>query len=211
MRKSTIVLLGIILFSIIVGILFYPKMPEKMATHWNARGEVDGYSSKLLGVSIIPIVLFGAILLFLAIPKIDPLKVNIEKFRKYYDGFIVLFSIFMLSIFLQLILWNLGIEISPTIIFPIGIGILFYYVGILCENAKQNWFIGIRTPWTLSNEKVWDNTHNIGAKLFKIAGALALIGIFFKHFAFLFVIIPVLSAALYAIVYSYFDYQKEMR
>jgi uncharacterized membrane protein len=58
----------------------------------------------------------------------------------------------MFSIHLQVILWNAGTEISPNITLPIGIGLLFFYIGILCENAKRNWFIGIRTPWTLSSE-----------------------------------------------------------
>jgi len=60
-----------------------------------------------------------------------------------------------------------------------ALGILFYYCGILIENAKRNWFIGIRTPWTLSNEKVWERTHKIGGKLFKIAGLIAFLWYFF--------------------------------
>lgn len=93
-----------------------------------------------------PFILIGPTLLFVAIPRIDPLKLNIEKFRKYYDGFIVLFFVFMLSIHFQIILWNIGIEISPNVILPIGLGLLFFYVGVLCENAKRNWFIGIQNP-----------------------------------------------------------------
>ena len=173
MRKSTIAVLGMILFSFVIGIYFYPKMPEKMASHWNVQGRVDGYMSKFWGLFLMPFVLVGLALLFTAIPRIDPLKANIEKFRKYYDGFIILFFIFMLSIHFQVILWNLGIRTSPNVIAPIGIGILFFYIGILCENAKRNWFIGIRTPWTLSSERVWEKTHKIGGKLFKIAGVIA--------------------------------------
>ncbi len=157
-----------------------------------------------------PFILLGLSLLFMAIPKIDPLKANIEKFRKYYDGFVILLSLFMLFIFLQILLWNLGIKISPNIILPIGLGFLFFYMGILCENAKQNWFIGIRTPWTLSNENVWDRTHKISGKLFKISGVIALIGVFFQTYAIFIVLIPVSSVAAFTVLYSYFDYQKEM-
>ncbi len=80
----------------------------------------------------------------------------------------------------QVILWNLGIKISPSATLPIGIGILLLYIGILCENAKRNWFIDIRTPWTLSSERVWDKTHKIGGRLFKIAGVIAFVGVFSK-------------------------------
>lgn len=211
MRKSEIAIFGIILLSFILSIYFYPQMPEKMASHWNAQGEVDGYMSKFWVLFLMPVILVGLALLFVAIPRIDPLKANIEKFRKYYDGFIILFFVFMLSIHLQVILWNTGIKISPNVIFPVGIGILFFYIGILCEKAKRNWFIGIRTPWTLSSEKVWGKTHKIGGKLFKIAGVIALFGVIFQSHAIFFVLVPVILVAAYTVVYSYLEYQKETK
>jgi uncharacterized membrane protein len=208
-NKIKIVISVILLLSFIIGLYFYPEIPPKMASHWNARGEVDGYMSKFWGVFLIPFILVGLTLLFIAIPRIDPLKANIEKFRKYYNGFIVLFLIFMLSVHLRVILWNIGLQISPNVIMPVGIGILFFYIGILCENAKRNWFIGIRTPWTLSSEKVWDKTHKIGGKLFKIAGIIALLGIFFRNYTLFFVLVPAILSSVYLIVYSYLKYQKE--
>ncbi|RME29645.1 SdpI family protein [Candidatus Parcubacteria bacterium] len=211
MRKSEIILLAIVIISFIVGIYFYPQMPQKMTSHWNAQGQVDGYMQKFWGLFLIPFILVGLVLLFIAIPKIDPLKTKIEKFRKYYDGFIILFFVLMLFIYSWTILWNLGIKIGPNVIFPIGFGPLFFYIGILCENAKRNWFIGIRTPWTLSNEKVWEKTHKIGGKLFKIAGVIAFIGVFFQSYALFFILVPVILVAVYTVIYSYFEYQKEMK
>lgn len=211
MRKSQIAIVVIVLLSFVAGICFYAWMPEKMATHWNAEGQVDGHMSKFWGLFLVPFVLAGLALLFFIIPRIDPLKANIEKFRKYYEGFIALFFIFMLSIHFQIILWNLGIRISPNVILPIGLGLLFFYIGILCEHAKRNWFIGIRTPWTLSSDKVWDKTHKVGGKLFKIAGAITLLGVFFRNYVLFFILIPVLLTTVYTLVYSYFEYQKEER
>jgi uncharacterized membrane protein len=167
--------------------------------------------SKFWGLFLTPFMLMGLALLFIAIPRIDPLKANIEKFRKFYDIFIVLFFVFLFATHSQIILWNLGMEISPNVIFPIGLGLLFFYIGILCENAKRNWFIGIRTPWTLSNEVVWDKTHKIGGKLFKIAGVIALLGVFFQNYSLFFVIIPVISFSVYTIIYSYVEYQRETK
>ena len=158
-----------------------------------------------------PLIFVGLALLFIAIPRIDPLKPNIEQSRKYYDGFIILFLIFMLTIYFQVILWNIGIKISPNIVVPIVLGLLFFYTGILCENAKRNWFIGIRTPWTLSSEKVWEKTHKIGGKLFKVAGVIAILGIFFQKYAVFFILVPVILVADYTIIFSYFEYQKEMK
>ncbi len=211
MGKGEITIFWIILLSLTLSVYFYPQMPEKMASHWNTKGQVDGYMSKFWGLFLIPLILIGLALLFVAIPRIDPLKANIEKFRKYYDGFIIIFFIFMLLIHFQAILWNLGIKISPNVAFSAGIGILFFYVGILCENAKRNWFIGIRTPWTLSSERVWERTHKIGGKLFKIAGVIALFGVLFQGHAIFFVLIPVILVAAYTIIYSYFEYQKGVK
>jgi len=211
MGKGEITIFWIILLSLTLSVYFYPQMPEKMASHWNTKGQVDGYMSKFWGLFLIPLILIGLALLFVAIPRIDPLKANIEKFRKYYDGFIIIFFIFMLLIHFQAILWNLGIKISPNVTFSAGIGILFFYVGILCENAKRNWFIGIRTPWTLSSERVWERTHKIGGKLFKIAGVIALFGVLFQSHAIFFVLIPVILVAAYTIIYSYFEYQKGVK
>jgi uncharacterized membrane protein len=210
-RKSEIAIIGIIVLSFVIGICFYPQMPEKMASHWNAKGQVDGYMSKFWVLFLMPLVLAGLALLFFAIPKIDPLKANIERFRKYYDGFIILLLVFFLSIDLQIILWNLGIEISPNVMLPIGLGLLFFYIGILCEHSKRNWFIGIRTPWTLSSERVWDRTNKVGGKLFKTAGVIIFVGVFFQKYALFFIIISVLVVAVYTTVYSYFEYQKEIR
>ena len=210
-RRSEIIIFGIALLFFVIGIYLYPLMPEQMASHWNIRGEIDGYISKFWGVFLLAFIFMGLALLFVAIPRIDPLKANIEKFRKYYDEFIILFSIFWLSIYAQIILWNIGIQISPTVVFSIGLGFLFFYIGILCENVKRNWFIGIRTPWTLSSEKVWEKTHRNNGKLFKIAGLVALLGVFFQDYAFLLILVPVILIVAYTFTYSYFEYQKEVK
>lgn len=208
-KKFNMIILALLFLSFAITLYFYPQIPDKMATHWNAKGEVNGYMQKFWGTFLIPLILTGMVLLFVLIPIIDPLKENIKKFRKYYNWFIVFFILFMLSIHSQVILWNIGIQISPNVIFTIGFGLLFFYIGILSENSKRNWFIGIRTPWTLSSEKVWDKTHKIGGKLFKIAGIIAIIGIFFRNYAVFFILVPALSVVVYSVVYSYFEYRKE--
>ncbi len=209
MKKSKIIICGIILISFLISIYFYPRMPEKIASHWNAQGQVNGYTSKFWGLFLIPFLLSGLALFFIAIPRIDPLKANIEKFRKYYDGFIILFFIFMLLIQFQVIFWNVGVKISPNIVLPIGAGLLFFYAGILCENAKRNWFIGIRTPWTLSSDRIWEKTHKIGGKLLKLAGIISLNGIFLQKYAIFFIIVPAILVSVYTIIYSYFEYQRD--
>ncbi len=211
MKKIQFLILLIILLSFAVGFYFYPRMPEMMASHWNARGTVDDYMTKCQALFFMPMMSLFMFLLFVLLPKIDPLKANIEKFRKHYDWFILLIILFFFYIYLLTIFWNLGHRFDMGQFMVPAMGILFYYCGILMENAKRNWFIGIRTPWTLSSEEVWDKTHKIGAKLFKIAGAIALLGFFFPGRSFCLVIVPILFFSLYLVFYSYFEYQKEKK
>jgi len=211
MQKSHFLIIILILISFGIGAYFSPQMPDKMASHWNTKGEVDGYMSKFWGLFLMPIILLGLFLLFILIPKIDPLKENIAKFRKYFDGFIVLITLFLFYIYLLTIAWNLGKRFNMGQMMMPALGMLFYYCGILTENAKRNWFIGIKTPWTLSSERVWDKTHKIGGKLFKAAGLIAFLGIFFPNYAFYFILVPALLVAFYTIIYSYFEYQKETK
>ncbi len=212
-RKSVIILFGIVLLSFLISVYLYPQMPEKMASHWNAKGEVDGCMSKFWALFLSPLILTAVVLFFLILPRIDPLRANIEEFRKYYDGFIILVSVFMLSIQLQVILWNFGIKVRPTLTLPIGLGLLMYYSGILCENSKRNWFMGIKTPWTLSSDMVWQKTHKIAGKLLKIAAIITFGGVFCRNHVcrLLFLIVPLAVAVFYPAVYSYFEYQKEVK
>lgn len=208
MKRSDIIIAVLAALSFAVSIYFYPMMPEMIASHWNAEGQVNGYMPRFIGVFLMPIISAGLILLFLVIPLIDPMRANIEKFRRYYERFIALILLFLLAVQMQVILWNTGTQISPNTTFPIGLGILFFYTGILCENAKRNWFIGIRTPWTLSNDIVWDKTHKIGGKLFKISGIISIFGVFFQSQAIFFSIIPAVFTGIFTIIYSYIEYRK---
>jgi uncharacterized membrane protein len=207
-RKSKIVILGIILLSFITAFYFYPQMPEEMASHWNLRSEVNGYLPKFWGLFLMPLILIGIFLLYLLIPKIDPLKQNIEKFRKYFDGFITLIVLFLFYLYLLTIFWNLGMKFDMIKALIPALGILFYCSGVVLEQAKRNWFIGIRTPWTLSSNEVWNKTHQLGGRLFKMAGLLVLLGIFFKEYIFWFVLVPIIMVVIYTTLYSYFEYQK---
>ncbi len=206
--QSWKIMVAIFIASLAISIYFYPFVPEKMASHWNAEGKVNGYMPKNVALFLIPFIILFLSLLFIAIPKVDPMKSNIENFKKYYDGFVILFLIFMLSLHIQIILWNIGLKIPFNLFIPSWTAILFFYIGILLENAQQNWFIGIRTPWTLSSEKVWNKTHRLGGKLFKIAAFIALAGIFFPKYAIWFILLPALAFAFCLIAYSYFEYQK---
>jgi|APSaa5957512622_1039677.scaffolds.fasta_scaffold04700_8 uncharacterized membrane protein len=208
MRKSSKIVLALIILTFIIGIYFYSHFPDQVASHWNTKGEVDGYMSKFWGLFIAPFIMLGMWILFILIPKMDPLKENIEKFRKYYDSFIVILTLFLFYIFLLVVIWNGIVEFNMTQAIVPAIAILFYYIGGLMSHMKRNWFIGIRTPWTLSNDKVWEKTHSIGGKLFKAIAVIIIIGLFFPNQLIWFVLVPVIASVIYLFVYSYFEYKR---
>lgn len=199
----------IILIAFAAGIFLYSQLPDRMASHWDMNGDVNGYMSKFWGTFLMPFVLIGMALLFAAIPLIDPLKSNIAKFSKYFDSFIILIFLFMLMIHGFVLAANLGFEISFNIVMPIAIGILFYYIGVMCQHAKRNWFIGIRTPWTLSSDIVWDKTHKLGAMMFKASGVIAFLGVFFGNLVMWFIMVPVIATATTTMVYSYIIFKRK--
>jgi len=204
-------IIAVLIVTFLVTIAVYPTAPDRIVSHWDAAGEADGSMSKFWGLFLIPIIMTGFVALLAVLPRIDPHKKNYEKFRDYYDGFILLFALFLLAIQVQIILWSIGYQISPNITFPILIGMLFIYLGFLLEHAEQNWFVGIRTPWTLSSTRVWKKTHELGGTLFKIAGVISCLGIFAGVYALLFVLIPALIVAVITVAYSYYEFQKEVK
>lgn len=208
MKKAYLIIITTIILFFAIGIYFYPQLPDRLASHWNAEGLVDGHMTKFWGLFLMPMIALAAFLLFIALPKIDPLKENIEKFRKQYDTFIIMFVLFLFYLYILTLLFNLGFYFNIVLMTVPAFSALFYYIGIMMESAKRNWFIGIRTPWTLSSDKVWKKTHKLGSKLFKAAGITSLGGLILPDYAIYFVIIPVIGVAVYTIIYSYLEYKK---
>ncbi|MDO8538034.1 MAG: SdpI family protein [archaeon] len=211
MNKSVLAMLVVILASILVSVYVYPLLPEKIAIHWNINDEADGFSEKGIGLFFAPALLVVMFLLFQLIPRIDPLKHNIAQFRKQYDLFVFVIIVFMFYVFLLSILWNLGYRFRFSQALVPAFAVLAYFIGVLLEKAKQNWFIGIRTPWTLSNEIVWNNTHKLGAKLFKAAGIVSLIGLLFPDFGLLFFVFLMVFISIFLIIFSYFEFKKQKK
>ncbi len=209
MKKNYLLILTIIGLSFIIGIYLYPKMPSKVAFHWNYKGEVDRYASKFWGLFLMPFLSTIMFVLFILIPKIDPLKNNIKKFESFFDTFVILFTLFLFYLYLLTIFWNLGRRFSLVLSVVPAFSLLFYYLGILLEKTHRNYFIGIRTPWTLSSDRVWNKTNRLGGKLFKIAAIIGLLGVVWTNCAFLLVIIPVVVASICVIIYSYYESTRD--
>jgi uncharacterized membrane protein len=211
MKTSFWITLAVLLAFYVIAFIFYPQMPAQLASHWNAQGVVDGYTSKFWGLFLFPFIATALTALFLAIPLIDPLKANIAKFRRYYDWFVVLFLLFFQYMYLLTILWNKNVSFDFMQALLPAMGVLFFFIGVIIQNAKRNYMIGIRTPWTLANDEVWNRTHRLGGKLFMAAGILAAFGAIWPKYGIIFILVPVLLVTVVTVVYSYVIYQKVTR
>ncbi len=213
MNKNTILITIIFTAFLIIGILSYIGIDSnQIATHWDQDGNVNGYMSKFWGIFLLPFISLGLLLIFLAIPKIDPLKSNIKKFKKQYDSFVTITMLFMLYIYASIIVYNLGypININKTII-P-AIALLFIYLGSIMKEIRKNWFIGIRTPWTLSSDHVWKKTHELGSILFTISGLIILTGILLPtKYILPIILVPAITISLGLMIYSWWIYKKETK
>lgn len=199
----------VLILTAVMTLVLYPVIPEVVASHWNTAGDQNGTLPKFWGLILIPILMYGFSAMLVVLPRIDPLRDNYRKFQDYYDGFILVFAAFLFIIQLQILLWGLGIHVSPNVTMPVIIGILFVYTGFLLEHAEPNWFVGIRTPWTLSSTSVWKKTHQKGATLFKLAGVVSLIGVLAGVYAWLFILLPTIAVACSMVAYSYIEFRKE--
>ncbi|MFC6965273.1 SdpI family protein [Halocatena marina] len=199
---------GFVVLSGVLSLLAAPSLPAELITNWNAAGEPNGTMPKLLVLWLFPGLAAGILVVFALIPRIDPLRENIAEFRAYYDWFVVIFTGYMFSVHAGTVAFNLGYEFDFTVLILIAMAGLFYYVGVLLTHAEQNWFVGIRTPWTLSNEEVWERTHALGGRLFKLTAVLTLIGLLFGDDALYFLLVPTLLTVGLTIVYSYYLYER---
>jgi len=195
----------------VAALVLYDEMPDRMATHWNAAGIADGYSGKALALFLLPVIMIAIQGTFVLIPKIDPLKKNIETFRDKYEGFILLLGAFMLYVFALTILWSKGVRFSMTTALLPALAGMFYGIGVLIKDIKRNWFVGIRTPWTMTSDVVWGRTHILGSKLFKLSGAVTLLGIAFPGAVMWFIIVPILASTAATVVYSYIVFKDEKK
>ena len=207
--KQDWLILMLILLGFALGAYFYPSLPDKVPTHWNASGEVNGYGSKLFGAFGLPGISLATYLSFLVLPYIDPKRKNYTDFESTYQFLKYLLIIFFLGIELMTLLIASGSIVNRPIFIQIMVSLLFIFIGNVMGRFKHNYFVGIKTPWTLANEEVWRKTHRLAAPLWVLGGVvnilLALTGMSFNGIGFI-VIIAVISIV--PIAYSYICYRK---
>lgn len=204
--KTLIITSIVILLPILAGLILWNQLPDPMPSHWNASGEIDGWSSKPFAVFGLPGILLAAQWLCMLGTAADPKKNNHP--TKVVQ--LVLWIIPMLSVVLHTVTYAvaMGKAVRMEVVMPVFMGLLFAIIGNYLPKCKQNYTIGIKIPWTLNNEENWNKTHRFAGWLWTVCGFVIMLTGFFGGFWVFFII--ALLMVLAPLVYSYSLHRKGM-
>jgi len=206
-RFSDVLGLLLVVAGFAMVIAQYAGLPDPMPTHWDAAGQVNGWMPKFWGAFLFPLIMAAIWLIFLVLPRISPHGFEMEPFMRAWGVLKVTTLALMLFVgALVLRAAKNGGELSQTAMFA-AMGVLFVVMGNLLGKVTRNFFVGIRTPWTIANEEVWNRTHRLAGKLFVAAG-LVVVASAFLGASIWPLIVAIGLAALIPVVYSYVLYRR---
>jgi uncharacterized membrane protein len=200
----------LIVATLVFSLVMYSRLPERLPLHWSLNGAIDRYGTRAEGAFLLPglMILVWAFMRF--VPRIDPRRANYAKFGDTYDlivnSLLALFAVMHVA----LIGTALGWPVAMERVIPALVGLQFIILGNALPRARPNWWFGIRTPWTLSNDRVWTRTHRVGGYLLAGAGIVLLIAATLpRAWTFVLGIAAVAAASLGSLIYSYFAWKQE--
>jgi uncharacterized membrane protein len=200
-------LVGLTIVSLILAVILYGAMPERMVTHWGLYGEPNGWMSRFWGMAIWPAINLFMLFIYFFVPKFEPKKENLADFRKEYDKLMLWIFLVLNYIFVLSFIYNRGVAIDMGRMTVPVFGLLYIAMGMILPKTKQNFMVGIRTPWTLADDKVWKMTHEFGGKLFVASGVVTVFtGLLSTMWGFVALFGSVLITTLLVMVYSWREY-----
>jgi len=168
--RSELIPLSILAAMLAAAAWGWGRMPERIPVHWNLDGEIDRYGGRFEGVLLLPLIAVGTYLLFLFLPRLDPGRDNYARFRGAYLTIRVAILVVLGAVHAAVLAGALGREVSLGRGITPLIAALFVAVGLVLGKVRPNWFVGIRTPWTLSSKRSWTRSHRLGGWLFTLVG-----------------------------------------
>jgi uncharacterized membrane protein len=203
----SLLLLGAML---VLFVTTWPVAPDRIPTHWNAAGEIDRWGTRVTGLLVPPLVGLGLYLLLLFAPRVDPGRANYASFADTYllirtavlAVIVVFYGVTCLS--------ARGGPVSMQVVAPLAVGVLFVVLGSVMGKIRPNWFVGVRTPWTISSKVSWVRTHRLGGWLFIALGlGFVATGVYGGPMSAHWVVGAVLGMVVVLFAYSYFAWRSD--
>ncbi|MDZ4860723.1 MAG: SdpI family protein [Candidatus Hydrogenedentes bacterium] len=198
---------------LLISVYAWSVLPvdAQIPTHWNARGEVDDYSSKSFGLFFLPLLLAAIVPGIALLVRIDPRRHHVEQSQKFLVAVSASILFVMAVIHTSAVLVSLGYPLPMDRIVATSVGLLFLLLGNFLGKVRSNFFMGVRTPWTLSSELSWNKTHRLAGKLFFAVGLLTILLALIANgpLAIGAMLVSLLAATLITIVYSYVVWKSD--
>lgn len=194
-----------------LAVLSWSTAPDRIPMHWNIAGEVDRYGGRFEGLLLLPMFALGTYLLMRFLPRVDPGRANYAAFGTVYTIFRFAMLVVLAVVYGVVHLAGRGREVHIETVAPLILAALFILIGAISGKLRQNWFIGIRTPWTLSSERSWVRTHRVGGWLFVLLGVTVLVAVPVLGPRALRYVIPIGIGGIlvWAFVYSYLVWRTD--
>lgn len=204
--KSSILLTVV---SLLLSLTVFSSLPEQIPAHWNVHGTVDRFAPKLT-VFIFPGIIFLITILFQFMRRTDPNSDNYDKFQREYHRYTFVIGLVFFAVQIMTIAAAFRMDFNVNLIFCLGIGSLFIFIGNLLPKTKHNYFIGIRTPWTLADEQNWFRTHRLAGKIWVLGGLIVALTALAPESFQVPVFLTILAVmVLTPFVYSYTEFRKK--
>jgi uncharacterized membrane protein len=208
---TTILALLIIVVQILVSAGTYPFLPPMVPSHFDASGQVNGYLPKLVNAILLPGISLMLFLILRFATQVGPnlgyrnqRRANTQVVNLILVGILL----FMLVIQLLTTAYALGARVDISLVVCLAVSVLFIFLGNYLGKLRRNFWAGIRTPWTLASDIVWERTHRLGGWLFVLVGFIGLITSFFPPLRFIGLFVPIIVVVLILVIYSYIAYQR---
>jgi uncharacterized membrane protein len=170
--KQDSIALVVLVGMFVAALVLWPRMPEQLPVHWNAAGQADRWGSRAEGLLLLPAMTAGIYLLLSVLPWLDPRREHVTAFQGVLAVLRLTMVLFMAALYGVTLAYGLGRRLDMAWFTGISTGLIFIILGNYLPKVPSNWFVGVRTPWTLSSERSWYLTHRLAGKVFVIAGIL---------------------------------------
>jgi uncharacterized membrane protein len=199
---------GVIILAVLAGVLVaYPKLPATVPIHWDAHGQVNGWGPRWSLLLWGPGMMAGFVGLFAVLPWLSPKKFDVDSFRATYLYMMIVVLAMLAYMNLLILISALGVVMDIARASVGGVCLLVALLGNVMGKVRRNFYVGIRTPWTIADERVWNKTHRLAAKTSFVAGLIGLLEVFL-HAPFWLPITTVMAGPLFPAIYSLVYYKQ---